>query len=342
MSIGRADQLRTLAAAIQAEPETCSNPRTVTGVSPEQGCRSRMLMRASIGLVAVAAVYASSYALLWRFNTQSGQVEGPTSPSVPQPSYIGENDAIGQFNIRHNAEGTLSSIERLFTKHKVGVLVVQEATGKDVSLLRKRIPYMYHTNVKTDGNQRLLDGGSGLHIISAQRPTEIFTRSINGTGLLAGMLGMPVRGVTSILEGESFAAAGDARQETRAAVGITVPLGVGENRFRAQIFTSHLAGRGVDAALHNRQRPRLIDFVKNAQANDARVVLIGDLNSGDHETATIARQLGHTNAVTGPTHVDGKQTPDRVTYRAFQPGTAKVVKTKGSDHNALVFRFNDR
>lgn len=330
-------------AAMKASLETTAPQRSPVPDNPNLSLYpSSKLARGAVALIGVAAMYASSYALLWRFNTQSGDVDGPTAPLVRQPTSLYKNDAIGQFNIKHNAEGTWPSVARLIRRHRVGALVVQEATAEDVSVLRERLPYMYHTTIKTDGNQRLLDGGSAQHVITVQRPSHIVTRSINGTGLLAGMVGMPTKGMSSLFEGESFAAgAADARQEMRAAVGITVPLGTGEARYEAQIFSSHLAGRGVDAALHNRQRPRLVDFVQDEQNSGERIVLIGDLNSGNNETADIARQLGHTVAATGPTHTDGKQTPDRVMYRSFQTGTARVIKTQGSDHNAVVFRFNN-
>lgn len=345
MSIGRTEHMQAQAAALlhQQDPLTAPTESIPSKSAHAYTDRGRQLVRVGASLIGLAAAYATGYTGLWQFNTQSGVIDGPTAPHARQPTAFERFDGIGQFNIKHNAEGTWPSIDRLIRQHRVGVLIVQEATGNDVRILRERIPYMYHTTVKTDGNQRVLDGGSGQHILTAQRPTKIITRSIDGTGLLAGMIGMPIKGVLSLVEGESFAAgAGDARQEMRAAVGMTVPLGVGDKRHEDQIFASHLAGRGVSPGLHNRQRARFVNFIQDKQASNKRVVVIGDLNSGNAETAEIARQLGHTHSKTDPTHTDGKQTPDRVTYRAFQTGTAKVVKTKGSDHNALVFRFNDR
>lgn len=260
----------------------------------------------SIGVLALStALAASGVKMGERFMEESGKVVG--REALEQPMEQSVRLRVGTWNMHSEASRKIKSMKRLIEREGLHVLLLQEVTRSDYSVIARNFKDWSMQFVMADKRQDPVSGGLGnLMMARTEKITDVDSAVFEGDMLMESIGKTTVGMVKDLWSGNfAFEQSRNGLFENRSAVAGTVQFS--EQKYR--IITSHIARRYGQA--HPDQLEQLTDFIKDNTSDDYPTIFCGDLNSPPRQVFNVfARKLGYISMLTGATSVNSKEVLD--------------------------------
>jgi endonuclease/exonuclease/phosphatase family metal-dependent hydrolase len=306
-------------------------------MTPPQGSESWR----RIDKLAALALMSSCIVGSWQdLSNQSGRIK-QYNPIVRELSpSASPGFTVASWNIADQPALRYKQVEQLVHTHDV--VALQEVPADSAESL----PGNHKVYVWGDRKQKPFDGGYGDMIISKWPITNIKTKSIKGTSLLASI---PRIGTGFRLDAQCFAKSGfvslrhtsDGIQENRAAISFTikkpnVPKALSEVEF----VEAHIGYAGV---VHDRQLTATTDFINDSQKKNRVTIFMGDLNETPHTLVPKLARIGMKVALTANSTATDPEGRHIIIDYIAQDSSAMRVETNTipgytSDHRAIEAR----
>lgn len=268
----------------------------------------------------------------WKLFDHSGDYK-VYQPTKAQFELIDNELAVGTWNAHNEAAKRRFQIRNLMERNNLDALAIQEVNAGDAKVLSQTLKGWYVTFGLGDAKQHPLEGGYGDVTITRQKPKNIQTRIIRGTGPLTSTINT-VSNVSN-----------DGIQEDREATALTIKVLTNEGYRDVRIINSHIAGWNpiYKLDIHNRQFRELADFARSQIKENRPTVLMGDFNADNEEALRVVGDAGFQLPFNAASTSTGKfQVIDHI---AYYPGGLlgythpEVLDQYKTDHYAKITRW---
>jgi endonuclease/exonuclease/phosphatase family metal-dependent hydrolase len=243
------------------------------------GAYKKLFRPAAIGLSAIAAMGAGA----WKYLDKSGGYEH-FAPTVHKTIPIDNVERIISWNMEGHAAKRYKQIRTLAARYSADIIALQEVDTADANKLHRDLPAWHIVYALADQKQHLAQGGYGNMLLTRQAPTDIKTRSFDGTSLVDSAIGT-LKGITADVASmdTSFTAAKDGWQERRVALAETTKILSGDQLVDIRAIDIHISG---NSSVHDRQLSQSMDFIKDNIESGRPTVACGDFNAQPAEVTS--------------------------------------------------------